>query len=147
MEYLSELPPISSIYRKHFSGLSSFTTYFRVCNCINTTGATSESGSTDPSGAPEFTQLFSETRVTRPLALYIFFLLPCLVISIWNTCRYLLLFLKKNGFWNKTTPIMERSGSTSEIHVHCRTVWSVVNCWIRYNNLYCRLCKIVSLSA
>jgi hypothetical protein len=28
------------------------------------------------------------------------------------------------------------------IHVHCRTVWSVVNCWIRYNDLCCRLCKI-----
>ena len=78
MEYLSELPPISSTYWKHLSGLSSLTTYFRVCNYINTTGATSGSGSTDPSGAPEFTQLFIETRATRPLALYIFFILPCL---------------------------------------------------------------------
>ena len=35
--------------------------------------ATSRSGSTDPSGAPEFTPVFSGTPVTGPLALYIFF--------------------------------------------------------------------------
>jgi hypothetical protein len=54
-------------------------------------------------------------------------------------------FLKKNGFWNKTAPFMERSGSTSEIHVQCRTLWSVVNCWIRYNDLCCKLCNISNL--
>jgi hypothetical protein len=37
---------------------------------------------------------------------------------------------------------MERSGSTSEMHVQCRTLWSVVNCWIRYNDLCCKLCNI-----
>jgi hypothetical protein len=40
------------------------------------------------------------------------------------------------------TVIMERYGSASEIHVHCRTLWSVVNCWIRYNDLCCKLCNI-----
>ena len=58
---------------------------------------------------------------------------------------YVLIFLKKNGFWNKTAPFMERSGSTSEIHVPCRTLWSVVNCWIRYNDLCCKLCNISDL--
>jgi predicted DNA-binding protein (MmcQ/YjbR family) len=53
---------------------------------------------------------------------------------------------RKNGVWTKTAPIMERSGSSSEIHVHCRTVWFVVNCWIRGNNLCCRFCKIFCLS-
>jgi hypothetical protein len=38
------------------------------------TSATSGSGPTDHSAAAEFTQLFSETRATRPLALYICFL-------------------------------------------------------------------------
>ena len=56
-----------------------------------------------------------------------------------------LYFLKKNGFWNKMAPLMERSGSTSEIHVQCRTLWSVVNCWIRYNDLCCKLCNISDL--
>jgi hypothetical protein len=28
---------------------------------------------------------------------------------------------------------MERSGSTSEIHVHCRTVWSVGKCSVKFN--------------
>jgi hypothetical protein len=37
---------------------------------------------------------------------------------------------------------MERSGSTSEIHVQCGTLWSLVNCWIRYNDLCCKLCNI-----
>jgi hypothetical protein len=37
---------------------------------------------------------------------------------------------------------MERSGSISEIHVQCRTLWSVVNCWIRYNDLCYKLCNI-----
>jgi hypothetical protein len=48
-------------------------------------------------------------------------------------------------FWNKMAPFMERSGSTSEIHVQCRTLWSVVNCWIRYNDLCCKLCNISDL--
>jgi hypothetical protein len=52
---------------------------------------------------------------------------------------------RKNGVWTKTAPIMERSGSSSEIHVHCRTVWCVVNCSI-LNNLCCRFCKIFCLS-
>jgi hypothetical protein len=54
-------------------------------------------------------------------------------------------FLKKDGFWNETAPFMETSGSTYEIHVQCRTLWSVVNCWIRYNDLCCKLCIISEL--
>ena len=34
------------------------TTYYRVCNQINTTGATSGTGTAYPSGAPEFTSGF-----------------------------------------------------------------------------------------
>ena len=46
---------ISSICRKHLPVLSSFMTYHRVCNQIDTTGATSGAGMTYPSRAPEFT--------------------------------------------------------------------------------------------
>jgi hypothetical protein len=38
--------------------LSSFVTYYRVCNHINTTGATSGAGTAYPSGASEFTPSF-----------------------------------------------------------------------------------------
>ena len=44
-----------STCRKHFLVLSSFLTYHRVCNQINTTGVTCGAGITYPSGAHEFT--------------------------------------------------------------------------------------------
>jgi hypothetical protein len=49
---------ICSTCRKHFPVLSSFTTYYRICNYINTTGATSGAGTAHPSGVPEFTPGF-----------------------------------------------------------------------------------------
>jgi len=59
MEYLChKWLLIFSACRKHFPVLSSFTTYYRVCNQINTTGATSGAGNAHPSGAPEFTPGF-----------------------------------------------------------------------------------------
>jgi hypothetical protein len=36
----------------------------------------------------------------------------------------------------------KRSEFASWIHVHCRTVWFVVNCCMRYNDLCCRLRKM-----
>jgi hypothetical protein len=48
-------PRICSTGRKHIQVLSSFTTYHRVCNWSNMTGATSGAGTAYPSGAPEFT--------------------------------------------------------------------------------------------
>ena len=56
---VSQWSPICSTYRKHCTVLYSFTTYYRVWNYIYTTSATNESGSTDHSGAPEFTPVFS----------------------------------------------------------------------------------------
>jgi len=44
-------------------------TYHRVCNYINTTGATSGAGTAYPSGAHEFTPGFSGVCVTRSLVL------------------------------------------------------------------------------
>ena len=49
---------ISFTCRKHFPVLSSFMTYHRVCNYINTTGSTSGARTAYPSGAPEFTPGF-----------------------------------------------------------------------------------------
>jgi hypothetical protein len=41
---------------KHFPVLSSFMTYYQVCNWINTSGVTSGAGAAYPSRVPEFTQ-------------------------------------------------------------------------------------------
>ena len=50
--------------RKHLPVLSSFMTYHRVCNKINTSGA----GTAYPSGAPEFISIFSGVvRVNRSI--------------------------------------------------------------------------------
>ena len=80
---VSQWSPICSTYRKYCTVLYSFTTYYRVCNYIYTTSATNGSGSTDPSGAPEFTPVFSGTPVTRPFALYV-----CLVDYCFSFCTF-----------------------------------------------------------
>jgi len=59
MEYLChKWPRICSTCSKQFPILSSFMTYHRVCNKINTTGVTSGAETAYHSGAPEFTPSF-----------------------------------------------------------------------------------------
>jgi hypothetical protein len=53
-------------------------TYHRVCNQINTTDVTSGAEIAHPSGAPEFTQVFSGDRVTQSLVLWVCFVDRCL---------------------------------------------------------------------
>ena len=62
----------------HFPVLSSFMTYQRVCNYINTTDDTSGAGTAYPSWGPEFTPIVSGVRVTRSLVLYVCFVDRCL---------------------------------------------------------------------
>ena len=62
-----------STCRKHFPVLSSCTTYHRICNQINTTGATSGTGTAYPSGAHEYIPGFSQVRVTPSLVLCVMF--------------------------------------------------------------------------
>ena len=50
----------------------------RVCNQINTMGATSGAGPVYPFGAHEFTPVFSGVRITRSLVLYVCFVDHCL---------------------------------------------------------------------
>ena len=71
-----------STCRKHFPVLSSFTTYYRVCNYIKTTGVASGAGTAYPSGAPEFTPIFNGVRVTQSLVLYVCFVDRCLSFCI-----------------------------------------------------------------
>ena len=72
MEYLFKWPRICSTCRNRFSVLSLFTTYYRVCKYINTTGATSGAGTTYPSGAPEFISRFWVGFVLLDLQFYMF---------------------------------------------------------------------------
>jgi hypothetical protein len=65
----------------HFPVFSPFMPYLRVCNKINTTGATSGAGTAYPSGAQEFTPVFSGIRVTRSLVLCVCFMDCCLSFS------------------------------------------------------------------
>ena len=67
---------ISGIDKFHLSQTlpSSFPIHHQVCNYSNTTGATSGEGTAYPSGATEFTPVFSGVLVTRSLVFYVLFL-------------------------------------------------------------------------
>ena len=65
------LSVIHNIMCKHFTVLSSFMIYHRVCNYINMMGVTSGAGTAYPSGETEFTPVFSWVRVTLVLCVMI----------------------------------------------------------------------------
>ena len=74
---------------KHFPILSSIMTYHRVCNQINTTGATSGAGTAYPFGSPEFTPNIFVGFVLPNLQFYVCFVDSCLQllsISFWSFC-------------------------------------------------------------
>ena len=109
-------PRICSTCRKHFPVLSLFTTYYRVCS---TTGATSGAGTAYPSGAPEFTPVFSGVRVTRSLVLYVCFVDRCLSFCSFSfghgvVCSSIY------GFW---LPLwyLQTLPNTLPYMVHCQT--------------------------
>ena len=66
---------------KHFLVLSSFMSYHRICNYINTTGATSRAVTAYPSRAPEFTPSFMCMFCRCCFVLLYFFVCPCVVCS------------------------------------------------------------------
>ena len=73
----------------HLSAKSSFTTYFRVCNQINTTGVTSGEGTAYPSGALEFTPGFqwgSCYSIFRFTCMFCRSLFVLLYFFIWPLC-------------------------------------------------------------
>ena len=77
--------------------ISSFMTYHRVSNKSNTMSVTCEAGITYPSGASEFTPVFSEVRVVRSLVLCVVFcrsLFVLLSFFFWSLCC-----LSFFGFW------------------------------------------------
>ena len=69
------------VCRNHNLVLSSFTTYHRVCNKRNTTGATCGAGTAYPSGALESPHpVFSGVRVARSLVFCVLFCRSVFVI-------------------------------------------------------------------
>jgi uncharacterized membrane protein YbhN (UPF0104 family) len=70
-----------TVCRNHNLVLSSFTTYHRVCNKRNTTGATCGAGTAYPSGALESPHpVFSGVRVARSLVFCVLFCRSVFVI-------------------------------------------------------------------
>jgi hypothetical protein len=57
----------------NLNGVTRFITYHRVCNLIKKTSATSGAGTSYPSGAHEFTLIFSGIRVSRSLVFSVMF--------------------------------------------------------------------------
>jgi hypothetical protein len=112
MEYLcNKRPRICSVCRNRIPVLSSFMTYHRVCNKINTTGATCGTRTAHPSRAPEFTLPdFSGILVVRSLILCVM-LFVCLFVLffLWSLCclsvfdlRLLITPWVSSNFFNQT---------------------------------------------
>jgi hypothetical protein len=77
--------------------ISSFMTYHRDSNKSNAMGSTCEAGVAYPSGASEFTPVFSKVRVVRSLVLCVVFcrsLFVLLSFFFWSLCC-----LSFFGFW------------------------------------------------
>ena len=74
-------------------------TYHRVCNYINTTGATSGAGTGYPSGTPEFTPSLCGVRFTRSLVLYVCFVDRCLSFCTFSFGNCVVFSSSIYGFW------------------------------------------------
>ena len=74
-------------------------TYHSGCSYINTTGDTSGTGTACPSGAHEFTPVFSRVRVTRSLILYVCFVDRCLSFCIFSSGHCVVYSYSIYGFW------------------------------------------------
>lgn len=71
--------------KNHNPVLSSFITYYRVCNNSNTMSATSRAGRSCPSGALEFMPHFSGVRLVRSL---VFCVVLCRPLSFFHFCLF-----------------------------------------------------------
>ena len=109
MEYMChKWTCICSIRRKHFPVLSSCITCHRVCNYINTMGATGGAGTAYPSGVPMFTLSFSRCRVTRALVSCVCLADRCLSFYPYTILSFF------DGFWSPSwylqTLLINRDG-------------------------------------
>jgi hypothetical protein len=124
---VSQWPPICSTYRKHFTVLYSYMTYYWVCNYIITTSATSGSGFTDPSGVPEFIPVFSGTPVTRPLALYVCPVYRCFSFCTFSFRHYVVCSLIY-GFWLPLWSLQTLLSKVIELlTISSANIWNIQN--------------------
>jgi len=97
---MSKITTVSCVFRNHKPILSQFMTYHPICNKSNTAGTASGTGTAYPSGAPEFTLVFSWVHVAQSLVSLVFcvefcrslFVLFCLAIVLsvlpFTACEY-----------------------------------------------------------
>ena len=99
LEYLChKWPLICSTCRNHFPVLSSFMTYFRVCNWINTTGTTSGAGTAYLPEHLSSPPVFSGVRVSWSLVLCVSFVEHCFSFSTFSF-GHCFLCSSIYGFW------------------------------------------------
>jgi hypothetical protein len=111
------LDMICPIRRNHNPGLSSSTTYHRVCNKSNTTGATCGTETANISGAPEFTPVFRWVRVARSLIFRVTF---CFIVCLFmedvsseykNHSKKIWSYIKSKGQeWEGVAPLKNKKG-------------------------------------
>jgi hypothetical protein len=104
--------------------------YRQVCNKINMTGATSRSGTTYSSGAPDFTPGFSGVRVTRSLVLCICFVDRCLsfcpsAISVYDKWNISVVICDTDIPELSTKPWWRPWNFRSDIYIYI--IWKVHN--------------------
>ena len=92
-------PRICSTCHKHFLVLSSFATYYRVCNLINTTGVTSGAGTATLPEHMSSPPIFSGVRVTRSLDLCVNFVDSRLSFCIFSFDHCVVCSTSIYGFW------------------------------------------------
>ena len=126
---------LCSICRKHFPFLSSFMTYHRGCNKINTTCATTGAGTAYPSGAPEFTTDFSGVRVTRSLVLCVCFVDRCLSFCAFSVGHCVACSSLIYGFWlplwylqTLLLKILHKEKNNIFIH-QCLAIFALLHFW------------------
>jgi hypothetical protein len=99
--YVHQWQRICSACRKYFPVYSSSITYHRICNYINTTGASSEAGTAYPSGEPEFTPGFNcgSSYLIFMTCLCVCFVYRCLSFCTFSFGHSVICYSSICGFW------------------------------------------------